>query len=79
MQKLKKDNNRFSVMMLSPGHGPANHNTLSQSSMIKMFKNPRVLNAFKSKSYFAYFMYRALKRDVNKGGKKVESLSGTNK
>jgi hypothetical protein len=90
MQKLKKDNNsskkkskndsnRFSLMKLSPGQGPANHNTLSQSSMIKMFKNPRVLNAFKPKSYFAYFIDRALKNDAKKGGKKVESLSGTNK
>ena len=52
--------NKLNPIPLAVNHGPANHNTLSQSSMLRMIKNPAVLDAFASGSLFAYFINRAV-------------------
>src|SRR5210317_2566250 len=52
--------NKLNPIPLAVNHGPANHNTLSQSSMLRMIKNPVVLDAFASGSLFAYFINRAV-------------------
>jgi hypothetical protein len=52
--------NKLNPIPLAVNHGPANHNTLSQSSMLRMIKNPAVLDAFASGSLFAYFVNRAV-------------------
>jgi len=52
--------NKINPIPLAVNHGPANHNTLSQSSMIRILKNPSVLDAFSQGSLFAYFINRAI-------------------
>jgi len=52
--------NKINPIPVAVNHGPANHNTLSQSSMIRILKNPSVLDAFSQGSLFAYFINRAI-------------------
>jgi len=58
-QKLK-NGNKINPINVAVNHGPANHNTLSQSSMIKILKNPLVLSVFGRKSLFAHFIHRSI-------------------
>ena len=55
-----KHRNKLNPIPVAVNHGPANHNTLSQSSMSRILKNPRVLDAFAPGSLFAYFINRAI-------------------
>ena len=60
-QKLKNGfPNKINPINVAVNHGPANHNTLSQSSMIKILKNPLVLSVFGRKSLFAHFIHRSI-------------------
>ena len=52
--------NKINPIPVAVNHGPANHNTLSQSSMVRILKNPSVLDAFSQGSLFAYFINRAI-------------------
>jgi len=52
--------NKLNPIPVAVNHGPANHNTLSQSSMSRILKNPRVLDAFAPGSLFSYFINRAI-------------------
>ena len=55
-----KQPNKLNPIPVAVNHGPANHNTLSQSSMSRILKNPTVLDAFAQGSLFAYFINRAI-------------------
>jgi len=55
-----KHPNKLNPIPVAVNHGPANHNTLSQSSMSRILKNPTVLDAFARGSLFAYFINRAI-------------------